>query len=322
MSQKINELLLLEEKINNENRSHLMQKANLSKELKQFEQNEEELRQKLVSIKSLELSLPIPDRNINLHDLEIYQEKLTSKKMLIEQEIVTIQNNIGKIKTEISLYSSDISAMIEIKKNKENEVLLARQKQAKNKRVNIKIKNMKEKLRKLELQYNQQLETKNNLLAFAKAFETIQNVLKDYDNLSKEISEANPEDFSDSMKNQIISSRNLFSEALKKFSSNDIIPFLTNAQKSYQLIIETFIQLCELIPSDILNEDFSTQVFKLMDYGLPVNTRHLSAVESMLRKMEKGVEIAPLASFANEVREYFIENLTLFRITGWDASEV
>jgi hypothetical protein len=41
----------------------------------------------------------------------------------------------------------------------------------------------------------------------------------------------------------------------------------------------------------------------------------------MLSKLEKGVEIAPLASFANEVKIYFSENLAYFRVTGFLLEE-
>ena len=54
----------------------------------------------------------------------------------------------------------------------------------------------------------------------------------------------------------------------------------------------------------------------LVSKGLDLNTRHLNAVNSMLSKLEKGVEIAPLASFSNEVREYFSKNLSILRIAG------
>jgi hypothetical protein len=64
----------------------------------------------------------------------------------------------------------------------------------------------------------------------------------------------------------------------------------------------------------LVNEDFNHQIFTIVDLGLQLNTRHLTAVETMLSKLEKGVEIAPLASFSNEIKDYFDENLTLLRL--------
>ena len=314
MSQKIDEIILLEEKLKEESQSHLLQKANLSKELKALKAAEDEIKKKLIQLKTLDPHKQPSKKQGDLNNLKNQQENLQSSKNLLEREINTLEDQISDLKTQISQYTSEIAALGEIKKEKESNTLALKQKQAKNKRIGIKIKNTKERIRKLERQLNQQKETKNNLLKYSKAFESIQTVIDNYINISTEDPSATPADLPEDIKNQIIQSRNLFHDSLERFSSNNIIPFLIDAQKAYQIIVGVFIQLCDALPPDILNEKFSDQVFQLVGNGLSLNTKHLTAVESMLNKLEKGVEIAPLASFANEVREYFIENLTLFRI--------
>ena len=125
-----------------------------------------------------------------------------------------------------------------------------------------------------------------------------------------------PPNLTEEVYKHIIQSKNGFDEAQTKFDPNNLVPFLVDANESYQKIVAAFIELCENIPNSLLEQDFSEQVLTLVNKGLILNTRHLNAVESMISKLEKGVEIAPLASFSNEIQKYFVENLTYLRIAG------
>ncbi len=127
--------------------------------------------------------------------------------------------------------------------------------------------------------------------------------------------ESEPVDVSQEIQNLILKGKAHFRDAEEKFSANNLTPYLLEAIQAYEDGLKAFILLCDRIPDDLTEKSFTEQVFNLVDHGLALNTRHLNAVDSMLQKLAKGVEIAPLASFANEVRDYFKENLTLLRLT-------
>jgi len=178
----------------------------------------------------------------------------------------------------------------------------------------IKIKNELQKQKKIKTLVQQEKGKKETLKVFLKMLIDIEEIVKRFSSHSdSEISQ--PEGISEDIFQKIISTKKKFDNAQAKFDPNGLTPFLLEANEAYREAISVLILLSENLPDSLVNEDFSHQVFTIVDLGLQLNTRHLNAVQTMLTKLEKGVEIAPLASFSNEIRDYFNENLSLLRMT-------
>ncbi len=313
---RIEEILTLEKRITEESESHLQQKANLSKELNELQLKGKKLSEKLIlyneMIKSSDTDISLI---VDTDELTNTKTELMKNLKHIKAEIGIHQDDLSKSKKELEILNSSISTLEQERREQERILLINKQKFAQSKRANAKLKNAQERMRKTKGQFEQQIKTKENLESFYNVLLKIHQVVSSYSPLSDKKTEL-PEGISSEIQNEIISAKKLFDKGQTKFSANDVTPFLLDAQRAYEEIISVFIQLCPKIPIAILEQDFSTQVFHLVNNGLILNTRHLNAVQSMLSKLEKGIEISPLASFANEVKLYFRENLTYFRITG------
>ena len=97
---------------------------------------------------------------------------------------------------------------------------------------------------------------------------------------------------------------------------NNITDFLIPAQKAYEIIVDCYIELNKNNFEFSEESTFEEKVFALLNNGLPLNTKKLTPVKTMIDKINKGVEIAPLASFSNEVKAYYIYNLSIFKIVN------
>ncbi len=320
MSQ-IEEIILLEKRLKEEIESHLRQKANLSTEFNRLSKIEKSL---IAKIKNYKERISIKKVNTNsksetaqLLELKIKMEEEYHNSL---NEIENLEKQLTEYKTNLTLLDSKIQQLKQDKLEKERIILAEKQKYARSKKAKAKLKNAREKIKKAKSQLIQQQTIKRNLESFYKTLNDIQQVVSNHSPLSEEQSNKSIKISSD-IQDRIIASKKLFDQANMKYSANDVTPFLIDAQESYEQIISVFIELCPELPNSLLENDFSSQIFSLVNKGLNLNTRHLNAVQSMLQKLEKGVEIAPLASFANEVKQYFVENLSYLRISGWIITE-
>lgn len=314
---KIEEILSLDKRLKEEFNFHLRQKANLSSEFNRQIKVEKDLIDRLKKFK--EQTKIKKDIKIPKHDIDQFlqmKNKLEEEMKNIRHEISNLEEQLTRHKTESNIIDSKIKHLEQEKTEQQKITLEEQQKHLRSKRANVKLKNAREKMKKVNNRFTQQETIKKNLESFYGTLTDIQQVISNYSPLSEGGSKL-PDGISTDIQTEIIDSKRLFDQAQMKYSANDVTSFLIDAQKSYEMIVSIFIKLCPELPLYLLEQDFSSQVFSLVNKGLILNTRHVNAVETMLKKLEKGVEIAPLASFANEVKKYFIENLTYLRITGW-----
>jgi chromosome segregation ATPase len=304
------------DQLKQETRSHLQYKADLTVKLSSLNK-----KVKKSMIKLNELKKRSTGENI-IEKTEIEITQLTKSKRLLEDEITTIKSEIpiletrlAQISTDMTIFDTKIEVLSQEKQEQEKNIEIKKKTRKNDNRTEIILKNEKEKLEKLKIQIERQKSVKKNLLSFLGAFSIINQVIS---NLSPLNDSKKPlsSDIAKSMQDKIIQAKKSFDKAKTSFQPNNLEPFLVDADEAYQTIISVIIQLCENIKDSLLERDFNEQVFTLMDMGLPLNTKQLNAVTSILSKLEKGVEIAPLASFSNEIMQYYIENLTLLRITG------
>ncbi|MHA1225831.1 MAG: hypothetical protein ACTSPV_03735 [Candidatus Hodarchaeales archaeon] len=307
MSSLIDEILELQVLSDRETRLHLEKKASFTSKIKELERKKVEL---INSIKELEERIKSPLQysrdNIDILELEKTSKKLEDEIRINRDITNKLQDKLASLKADYNLLESKIEALINEKLEQEKMLIAIKQQESRSKRASLKIRNERERLNKIKKSLNERKEIKQNLEEFLKALRIIEEVIK-----GKEV------DIDEDVKELIIKAKNKWDEAQTVFNANNVIPFLANAQQSYSLVVEVFIRLCNNLPDSLLEEEFKTQVLTIVEKGFLLNTRHLSAIESMLSKLEKGVEIAPLASFANEIRKYYSENLEYFRVAGW-----
>ncbi len=318
MSSRINEIIDLEERLKQETTSHIQLKADLSRKIAELTNEETALSEQLTTFQesiSAKESKESKD-SIDITNLIQIKSQLEDEITKLKAEIDPLEQNLTQLSTESSIIDSKIEVLTQKQEEQEKEITITEQKRAKTKIVSKKIQNEEQRLNKINNQIKQQKEMKNNLQTFLKALESIYQVISTYSPLVDSENEPLPPNLTEEVYKQIIQSKNGFDEAQTKFDPNNLVPFLVDADKSYQNIVAAFIKLCENVPDSLLEQEFSEQLLTLVNKGFPLNTRHLNAVQSMISKLEKGVEIAPLASFSNEIQKYFVENLTYLRITG------
>ncbi|MFX1507925.1 MAG: hypothetical protein ACFFDC_17700 [Promethearchaeota archaeon] len=319
---RIDDILNLEQELNQETQSHLQLKADLSSKLAELCVEEEALTNQFVKLQDKLTSEEVEEKTTSSLDIDQLiqtMDQLEAEIAQFQEELDPIEHQIAQLNSERSVIDSKIDVLLQEKKDQEKNFIELKQKQTK-KQTSNKVHNEREKLRKIKNRIEQQKTIKGNLKEFVKTLETIQLVVSSYSPLV-ESKISFPSEVTEKIQNLIISSKKAFDEAQTKFDPNNLVPFLIDADKSYRYIISAFIELCDSISNTLLETDFEEQILTLVNKGLMLNTRHLNAVQSMLIKLEKGVEIAPLASFSNEIKNYFVDNLTYLRITGWVVLE-
>lgn len=321
MASRVNDILNLEKELKQENDSHLQLKANQSRKLAELTTEKSALSHQLTMYHESISKGEKKESTISfdIHQLNLTKIQLEDEIKQLEKEITPLEQQSTQLNTDRSFIDSKIEVLMEEKKEQEKADLEMKQKHTKNKHTSNKVKNELEKLKKIRNRIEQQEKIKKNLGIFLKTLDSIQQVISNYLPLTESV--ALPSEVSEEIQEQIILSKKCFDEAQTGFDPNNLIPFLVDADESYQNIVSAFIKLCDNIPNSLLEKKFDEQIFTLFNKGLTLNTRHLNAVQSMLSKLEKGVEIAPLASFSNEIKNYFVENLTYLRITGWVVLE-
>ncbi|MFW9905726.1 MAG: hypothetical protein ACFFFH_15440 [Candidatus Thorarchaeota archaeon] len=315
---RIDDILNLEQELNLETQSHLQLKADLSLKLAKLSTEEttlanqfKNLQEKLLSKEELKQVAP----SIDVNQLIQTVDELDAEIKQLQEELDPLEQKFAQLNSERSVIDSKIEVLLQEKKQQEENSHELKQKQTK-KQTSNKVQNESQKLRKIRNRIEEQKNIKDNLKEFIKTLDTIQLVVSSYSPLV-ESKVPLPASVTDEIHELIISSKKSFDEAQTNFDPNNLVPFLVEADKSYRSIISAFIKLCDSIPKTILESEFDEQILTLVNKGLELNTRHLNAVQSMITKLEKGVEIAPLASFSNEIKNYFVDNLTFLRITGW-----
>ena len=319
---RIDDILNLEQELKHETQSHLQLKADLSAKLAELSTEEKKLANQLVDLQEKASSagdIVRESLSIDIDQLLQTNNELEAEITQFQKELDPLEQLMAQLNSERSVIDSKIDVLLQEKKAQEAKSLELKQKQV-TKQTSNKVQNESEKLRKLKTRIEEQKNIKKNLKEFVETLETIQLVVSSYSPLA-ESHITLPSSVTDEIQNLILNSKKSFDEAQTNFDPNNLVPFLVDADKSYRDIISVFIKLCDSIPNSLLECEFSEQILTLVNKGFSLNTRHLNAVESMLVKLEKGVEIAPLASFSNEINKYFVENLTYLRITGWVVLE-
>jgi len=313
---RINEILDIEKELKQEAETHLQIKADLSSKLSELSTEELTLANRWTTLQERISKREIKDSVEPFVILQLIETKiqLESEIKKLQEEITPFEQQLAHLKSEHNIIDSKIEVLKKEKQKLEEKALEIKQKQVKSKRVSNKVQNERERLKKVRTRVKEQKKIKDNLEIFLKTLNTIQEVVSTYSPLTES---KIPLAVTEEIYEQIIDSKKKFDEAQTNFDPNNLVPFLIEADASYRNIISVFIKLCDNIPNLLLEKEFSTQILTLVDKGFMLNTRHLNAVQSMLSKLEKGVEIAPLASFSNEIKTYFVENLTYLRVTGW-----
>lgn len=320
MPSKIDEILSLHTRIEKLSSNHLQTKYDLTQELKELAQQEKSIKTENDELKEAVVRLqaePKPERKVE--DIT----KLITTINELENEISQNELQNSELESELTVKKTEHGILvnkIKILQNEKEELeTSSNQKKAERsraKKASAKVRSERERLNRLRQQIERKEVTKKNLESATQTLSIIEQVIVS----SSPVSESDLKDISPEVtaeiKELILTSKHTFDEAQTKFSSTDLTPFLLDAAKAYRLGVKAFILLCDRMANKIVDQPLGEQAFEIVNYGLILNTRHLNAVDAMLQKLEKGVEIAPLASFANEVRDYFIENLSLLRLTG------
>jgi DNA repair exonuclease SbcCD ATPase subunit len=304
-------------KLDQEHTSHLQKKSELSKEIKDLTQKEIILKKALTDMQAVISG--VGKRSSSSTDVENTSQLVTTVKDL-EREINQSQYHSTAVETELTherVQLEMIKNKIEILKSEKEELDVMnkqkKQEQLKQKSKSRKVQDKRERLVKLRKQIEKQEKVKQNLSNFIFVTNLIEQAIENSLTIDPDekvdLEEVNPE-----INEMIIEAKDAFQEAQDNYSANDLTPFLQEANRAFQLGVKSFILLSDGIIDELADKPFSDQVFVIVNKGLTLNTRHLNAVESMLQKIEKGVEIAPLASFANEIKEFFTENLSLLKI--------
>ncbi|MFX1516742.1 MAG: hypothetical protein ACFFC6_10555 [Promethearchaeota archaeon] len=320
---RIDDILELKQELEQEIQSHLQIKADLSIKLSELSTEESKLTSQLADLQEKLISgKEIDDKTSPSFDIEQFLQtnnELEAEITQFQKELDPLEQQLSQLNSERSVIDSKINVLLQEKQEQEAKSFELKRKQVIKQTTN-KVQNESEKLRKIKNRIEEQKTIKKNLKEFVDTLEVIQLVVSSFSPLV-ESKASLPTTVTDEIHTLILNSNKTFDEAQTKFDPNNLVPFLVDADKSYRDIISAFIKLCDSIPNSLLESEFSEQIITLVNKGLSLNTRHLNAVESMLVKLEKGVEIAPLASFSNEIKKYFVDNLTYLRITDWVVLE-
>ncbi|MFX0149925.1 MAG: hypothetical protein ACFFAJ_04030 [Candidatus Hodarchaeota archaeon] len=318
MSSRPDDIINLRESLKRETQSHLKQKAAQSRKLANLAAEETELSEKIAFLNEMIESgntTRIETSLIDISHLLQNKNQILDEINSLEKELDLLKKELTRLKIELSSIDSRIDFLKQEKNEHAQSVISAQRQQSKVQLANIKVKNEQQRNKKFQIQVDNQKRILNNLKSFLRSFDLIEHIILNYSPLAESEATLSPE-VSDEILQLIISAKSSFDAAQTKFDSNAVIPFLIDADQAYKNAIAAFVKLTDEIPNSLLENEFENQVLTLVSKGLDLNTRHLNAVNTMLSKLEKGVEIAPLASFSNEVRDYFIKNLTILRITG------
>ena len=320
MPVKIDDILSLDSRSEKLSSLHLQTKYKLTQELSELSQKEKTFKTEAEVLKNAVHRLqtkPKPERKT---------EDITKLIMTInelENEISKNEVQNSELESEITLKKTEHGILvnkIKILQNEKEELEAAsnqkKEERSRAKKASAKLHREREKLNRLRKQIERKEDSKKNLEAATQTLNIIEQVINSSSPISEGQHQEFPQEVTAEIKELISGSKRAFDEAQTKFSSTDLAPYLLDADKAYQLGVRAFILLCDRLPNSILEEPFGEQAFAIVNFGLILNTKHLNPVAKMLQKLEKGVEIAPLASFANEVRDYFSENLSLLGLTG------
>lgn len=320
MAEIANEIINIQMKINEESLAHLKQKALLTKQLGNLIAKE-----KLLENLIIKLKLQMDQGSVNLIANEDTSELVTERDTL-STKLNTLQADVLNLEKTVSLLELEKEDLEEknIHLNQQREDYTSKIEKVEkirstSKKASMKVKSQQQRLSKLKNRYEEQLRIKDNLHSFLQCLATIEQVVASYSPLSNENSLKTknlPMETTPDVVEKIMEANRSFIEAQTKFNPNSLTDFLLNADKAYQASVEALIRLSTTLPDSLLEEKFSHQVLTIVNSGLSLNTRHLNAVKTLIEKLESGLEISPLASFANELKEYFMNNLQLLRIPG------
>ncbi|MFW9778887.1 MAG: hypothetical protein ACFFE8_08535 [Candidatus Heimdallarchaeota archaeon] len=312
--------MTLETRIQEDLLDHLQRKALLTQELTDLGDREKKMREILLKFQQHAVLGEI-EQDIDFSISELTEEKNELSKRLnkLQDDILYIKEVISKLEVAKKDLEESIIILQQQKNDFTEELGKLRGHQHSSKKVGMKVKSQKQRLHKLKKRFEDQNQIKKNLESIIGSLEIIERVIAYYWPLTEgkktEIDDI-PNKIDPNIIEKIIEANKTFHEAKLKFDSNSPIPFLVDADKAYRQSIEALIRLSERLPDNLIKKEFSTQVLTIVSSGFSLNTRHLNSVRSMIEKLESGLEISPLASFANEIKEYFESNLTLLRIPG------
>ncbi len=313
----IENIQFLLSKLDQEQTSHLQIKTELSQETKELNKRELDLKKILTefqaAISNKDKRFPSSADVEGTSQLVKTIKNLRNEIIQNQQHSTALENELSHERIQLGMAKNRIEAL-----KIEKEDLVAVNTQRKQEQLHSaadsrKVQNKKERLVKLRQQIEKQERVKQNLSNFIFVSDLIEQVIQNSsmidENEKIDLEEVTPE-----IKDTIIEAKEAFQEAQSKFKSNNLTPFLQDADLAFRLGVKSLILLSEGIMDELADQPFIDQIFAIVNKGLILNTRHLTAVDSMLSKIQKGVEISPLASFANEIQAFYSENLSLLRI--------
>lgn len=240
----------------------------------------------------------------------------------IENEIKILEEEFKKLKLEFKEFidsSTELEKKLKTIRVTAEKIELFKKDQElekKSSKVNsAKLINEQSKLKRIEDSIRTQEKTKEILLTLLKQINLFEQTVLS----SRSLSETKKPEFtelSQEVQEKIVEASELIQTALSKFDTNNITDFLIPAQKSYEITVECYLELNKTSLDIQEDSTFEEKVFTLLNNGLPLNTKKLNPVKTMIDKINKGVEISPLASFSNEVKAYYLYNLSIFKIVS------
>ena len=313
----IENIQFLLSKLDQEQTSHLQIKTELSQETKKLNKRELDLKKILTefqaAISNKDKRFPSSADVEGTSQLVKTIKNLRNEIIQNQQHSTALENELSHERIQLGMAKNRIEAL-----KIEKEDLVAVNTQRKQEQLHSaadsrKVQNKKERLVKLRQQIEKQERVKQNLSNFIFVSDLIEQVIQN-SSMIDENEKIDLEEVAPEIKDTIIEAKEAFQEAQSKFKSNNLTPFLQDADLAFRLGVKSLILLSEGIMDELADQPFIDQVFAIVNKGLILNTRHLTAVDSMLSKIQKGVEISPLASFANEIQAFYSENLSLLRI--------
>ncbi|MHA1444841.1 MAG: hypothetical protein ACTSR4_08860, partial [Candidatus Hodarchaeales archaeon] len=280
-------------KLDQEHTSHLQIKTELSHEIKELAQKDLDIRK---SLAELQTAISSVDKGPSSSTKGEDNTQLIIQINDLKNEIIQNQHHSTAVETELTherIQLEMIKNKIEVLKSEKEDLeeinIQRKEEQVHRKSDSRKIQAKRERLAKLRKQIEKQEKIKQNLSNFIYVSNLIEQVIENESTIEQKekikIEEVTPE-----IMEIIIEAKEAFQEAQTKFLSNDLTPFLQDADRAFRLGVKSIIFLSEDIIDELADKPFSDQVFAIVNRGLILNTRHLEAVDSMLQKIEKGVE--------------------------------
>ena len=227
----VENIQFLTQKLDQEHTSHLKTKTKLSQEINELKQKELELQQELISLKNAVSEIgsksPITSKAENTSQLVQTVKDLEKEIIQNQQHSIAVETELTHERVQLEMIKNKIEVL---KSEKEELEIINRQKkqeQLQQKSKNRKVQAKRERLAKLRTQIEKQEKVKSHLSGFIYVTNLIEQIVQD--------PEDNPDEIPEEVRKLILEGKEIFLEALDKFSANNITPFLQVANQAYQM---------------------------------------------------------------------------------------